>query len=218
MTDTARTGTLFSKVAMLLTGSMVLSGVGTLIGMPMASLGFMIVTMIAFLGLSIAVAIAAKTASPPVAVGLLGVFSFVAGLFIGPTIGMYVQQIGAGTVALAYLGTGGIMAICGLVASVSGINFRKMEGFLLIGLFGMIIVGLIACFTGMTVAFDFVYSLIGVALFTGFFLVDFYRLATSNDDSWGEAVSITAQLFLDFLNMLLYVLRLLAILTGKKDD
>lgn len=213
-----RSNALFAKVSMLLTGSMLLSGVGTLIGMSMTSMAFFIITLILFLGSAIAVAVAAKKAPPPVAVALLGGFAFVAGLFTGPAIGMYVAQLGAGTVALTYLGTGGIMAVCGLIATFSGYNFGRWERFLMFALFGMIIVGLITLFTGMSFAFELFYCLIGIALFTGYFLVDFYRLAQSEDDSWGEAVSITVQLFLDFLNMLLYLLRLLALLSGKRDN
>lgn len=216
--ENAQTSTLFAKVALLLTGTMIASGAGTLIGMPMASTGFFIFSLVAFLGLTIAVAVAAKKASPPVAISLLAAFSFAAGLFIGPAIGMYVAQLGAQTVALAYLGTAGIMAVCGVIATVSGINFGKMERYLMLGLFGLIIVGLIGLFTGMSFAVDLLYCLAGIGIFTGYFLVDFYRLANSNENSWGEAVSVTVQIFLDFLNVLLYILRLAALLAGKSDD
>lgn len=208
---------LFAKSSLLFAGAMLISGIGTLIGMPMGgSLIYLIVTMIAFLGLAIIVPLNAKTAPAPVILGLFALFSFVAGLFIGPCIGMYVQALGAATVGMAYLGTGGIMCVCGLIATLSSINFRRMEGYLTLGLFAMIIVGLIACFTGMTTGINLVYSSIGVVLFTGFYLVDFQRLAQSKDNSWGEAVSVTGLLFMDFLNMLLYVLRILFILLKKK--
>lgn len=210
---------LFSKVSLLFAGSMLLNGFGTLLGMPMAtSVTYAIVTAIAFIVMSIVVAVAAKTAPAPAAVFLLGVFSFVSGLFLGPTIGMYVQQLGAGTVALAYLGTGGIMVVCGIVATFSGINFKPLEGILMLGLFGMIVVGLITCFTGMTVAFDLTYSIIGVVLFSAFFLVDFYRLAENKVGNWNDAVELTVQLFLDYLNVLLYALRIIAIFANKSDD
>ncbi|MBY0359555.1 MAG: Bax inhibitor-1 family protein [Candidatus Obscuribacterales bacterium] len=216
--ENTRTSTLFAKVSLLLTGSMLASGAGTFIGMSMSGIGFFIFSLIAFFGLAIAVAVAAKTAPPTVAVGLLGAFSFAAGLFIGPAISMYVAQLGAQTVGLAYLGTGGIMAVCGVIATLSGINFGKMERYLMLGLFGLIIVGLIGLFTGMSFGVNVLYSLAGMAIFTGYFLVDFYRLANSSDNSWGEAVSITTQIFMDFLNVLLYLLRFLALFAGKSDD
>ena len=210
--------TKFAKVAVLLTGSMLVAGVGTLLGAPIHTLSGIIITALLMLGSAIAVGVFARSAPAPVAVALLGALTFFTGLCIGPAIAMYVQVLGGNVVLATFFGTAGIMALCGLIATFSGINFAPLERFLMIGLFGLILVGLIVMFTGMSFAFNLVYCLAGIAIFVGFFLVDFFRLATSADDTWGGAVEITAQLFLDFANLFLRLLELIALLSGKKNN
>ena len=69
----------------------------------------------------------------------------------------------------------------------------------------------------MSTGINIAYCLIGIAVFVGFFLIDFFRLATE-EDTWESAISVTMNLYLDYINVLFFVLRLLGIeLGGKKD-
>lgn len=156
-------------------------------------------------------ALAASTAA---GVAALTGWTFISGLFLGPCIHTYVHILGWQTVFLTYLGTGGVMAACGAIASFSGINFGKLGNFLTIALLALIAVGIFVPFSA---GVNIVYSLIGMAVFTLFFLFDFFRLS-EEEDTWEAAVLLTMKLYLDYINFLLYALRLIATLSGGSSN
>jgi FtsH-binding integral membrane protein len=212
---TLSTTGLFTKVAMLLTASMGVGAVGSYLGAGITSLAAVIALAVAFIGGAIAIMFV-KDKDPAIAVPFTLGWVFISGLFIGPALNQYVKILGPMTVFGAYLGTSGVMAACGAVALLTKVNFGKMQRFLMFALFGLIIVGIVGIFVQMSTAMNTIYCLGGMAIFTGFFLVDFARLRdNADDDSWGAAIEITVNLYLDFVNFLLFLLRLLA--GGKKS-
>jgi FtsH-binding integral membrane protein len=56
-----------------------------------------------------------------------------------------------------------------------------------------------------------------MAVFTLFFLFDFFRLS-EEEDTWEAAVLLTMKLYLDYINFLLYALRLIATLSGGSSN
>lgn len=132
------------------------------------------------------------------------------GMTTGVAVNHYVAILGMNTVIGAFLGTMGAMALCGVIATFSGINFKPLQKFLFIALLGLIVVGIVGWFMNFGPAINLLYSGIGMAVFTGFFLVDFYRLAKSEDNSWGEAIGMTLSIYLDFINFFLFLLRFLS--------
>ena len=85
----------------------------------------------------------------------------------------------------------------------------------MVALLGMIVVGIFSIFIPMSHTVNIVYCIIGMIVFAGFFIVDFFRLANS-ENTWEAAIELTMNLFLDFLNFLLYALRLIEALSGNK--
>jgi len=136
-------------------------------------------------------------------------WTFVSGLLLGPAIAMYVERLGWQTVCLAYVGTGGVMAVCGAIGALSGINFSFLGGILFLALFGLVIFGVIGIFVRMSRQVNIVHSLIGMVVFAGYFIFDFWRLSVS-ENSWEAAIRLTMSLYLDFINFLLYLLQFLA--------
>jgi FtsH-binding integral membrane protein len=211
---------LFTKVAMLLTGSMAVGALGSFLGAGITSLGAIIVLALLFIGGAIAVKLL-ENQDVVIAIPALFIWVFISGLFIGPTLHLYNQLLGWQTVFLAYLGTAGVMAVCGAFGALSGRNFTNMGRFLTIGLFGLIIVGVIACFVSLGSVGIMIYSVIGMLIFAGFFIFDFFRLsqsAKSNDHSWGNAIDLTIDLYLDFINFFLYLLQFIAAAKGDKSS
>jgi FtsH-binding integral membrane protein len=203
---------LFSKVAMLLSGTFVISAVGTYMGQGITSMGAVIALGILFLIGAFAVPFAAK-ASTGAGIAALSVWTFISGLFLGPCIHQYVHQLGWQTVFLAYLGTGAVMAACGAIGALSGINFSRMGRFLMFALLGLIAAGLISIFIPMSQTVNIVYALIGMAVFALFFIFDFFRLS-KEENTWEAAIDLTMQLYLDYINFLLYLLQFLAAIFG----
>ena len=115
----------------------------------------------------------------------------------------------------AYLGTGGVMATCGAIGIFSGFNFSSLGRWLMFALLGLIVVGIVGIFVPFSQGVNIVYSLIGMAVFAGFFLFDFFR-AKDAPNTWESAIMVTMQSYLNFINSLLYLLRFLEAVFGKR--
>jgi len=224
-TNTSVTGTLFTKVSTLLTGSMAAAALGAFMGAGINSLAGIIVLAILFIGGSIGVMFAGAAAkngslSNPVAIGLMIAWNVVTELFLGPTLNMYVQVLGGSTVFLAFLGTAGVMAVCAAIGMFSGVNFSSLGKFLFWALLALIIVGIVNIFVAFSTGVELLYCGLGMLVFAGFFIVDFFRLKeqAGSDDSWGGAIMLTMGIFLDFVNFFLYLLRFIAAASGKSGS
>lgn len=119
--------TIFVKVALLLAMSMLCGGAGAWCGRAIKSVGAIIGLGIVFLVGVFGVFLAAH-ASPVIGIAALAGWTFVSGLFIGPAIAAYSEELGWQTVAGCFLGTAGVMAVCGMIGLFSGINFGLMGG------------------------------------------------------------------------------------------
>ena len=104
--------TLLTKVALLLACCMMIGAGGTYFGRNVRSLGAFIGLAILFIAGTIGVYFAAAV-SPAVGVGVLFLWTFISGLFIGPAVQSYAERLGWQTVCLAYAGTSGVMAVTG---------------------------------------------------------------------------------------------------------
>lgn len=144
----------------------------------------------------------------PLAVAGLAVWNSFFGVTVGWGLHSYVVSIGANTVIACILASAFAMAVVGAIGALSGIDFRGMERFLLLGLFGLILVAIAQFFLHMAAGVNIFIAVAGLVIFTGFFLVDFCRLARSGDNSWGEAADITINIVLDYVNFTFYLLRL----------
>jgi FtsH-binding integral membrane protein len=195
---------IYGKIALLLTMSMALGGFGCWLGQKMKSILAFIVLTVLFIGGAIAVP---HFAAASVAAGIvtLAVWTFISGLYLGPAIHIYAEEIGWKTVALAFFGTAGVMALCGLFATFSGINFSGLGSILGLALFGLIIAGIIRLFTKWGREADLLYSGLGMLIFSGYFIYDFFTLKNTAN-TWPKAIELTMKFYLDFVNFLLHLL------------
>lgn len=205
---------LFSKVSLLLSGSFIISSIGTYAGAGITSTAAMVVLLILFLAGAFVVPLAVR-ASATAGVTALIVWTFISGLFLGPAINFYAANLGWETVFLAYLGTAGVMALCGAVGVFSGFNFSGLGRWLFFALLALIVVGIVAIFVPFSHTVNIVWSLIGMGVFALFFIFDFFR-AKDAPNTWESAVFVTMSLYLDYVNFLLYALKLLAELARKR--
>lgn len=204
---------LFAKVAVLLSMSMGLGALGAWMGRGIKSFGAFITLAIVFVLGAIGVHFAAAV-SPVVGISALAAWTLVSGLFIGPAIQMYAEELGWQTVAGAFGGTAGVMAVCGSIGLLSGADFSSMGFYLGFALFGLIIVGVIGMFWRMSREMNIGMALVGMAVFAGYFIFDFWRLGQS-ENTWEKAIGLTINIYLDFLNFFLRLLELLALLNNK---
>ncbi len=199
---------LASKTFVLLTLSTAMSALGAWVGFgltaqPVLMFGCLIAQ---FVGLFVLRSVREKTG---LAITVLAGWMVLSGITTGVVVNSYVADLGMNTVIGGFLGTVAVMAICGVIASVSGINFKPLEKGMSIALLALIVVGIASWFMQFSPAINMLYSGIGMVVFAGFFLIDFYRLAKSQSDSWPDAIFVTVNIYLDFINFFFFLLRFL---------
>jgi FtsH-binding integral membrane protein len=205
--------TLFTKVAAIVAGCMLMGGIGTYFGRRIQSLLALIGLMVVFVLGTFGVIVAAK-AAPIVGLTVLALWTFVSGLVMGPAVQMYAERLGWQTVCLTYVGSAGMMALCGAVGMLSGIDFSGLGTFLFFGLLGLIVVGVIGIFVAMSRTVNIIWGFMGMVIFAGYFLFDFFRI-TRAENTMENAILISMNIYLDFINFFLYALQFIDAVSGK---
>ena len=113
-------------------------------------------------------------------------------------------------------GTFGVMAIAGYTTSI---DLTRLGSLLFMGLIGIILASIVNWFIGSS-TMDLIISIIGVLVFTGLIAYDTQRIkmigmSIDNESSTASKLAILAatSLYLDFINLFLFLLRLL----GRRD-
>ena len=92
-------------------------------------------------------------------------------------------------------------------------DFGIMQGFLLISLLILIIMGFLNNIIFKSRLYSIIRAYLGVILFTGYLLYDFNQLEkkmNTGDNSWGTAIDIAVNLYLDIINLFLDILYIMA--------
>lgn len=142
-------------------------------------------------------------------------FTFISGLTLFSILARYTDMLGA----MAVLKAVGVATIAFLVAAIvaarTSFDFSFLGGFLLIGLLAIVGMGVVSMFIGFSTMTGLVYSLLGIAIFIGYVLYDVNRIAhqgvTSDQVPW-----VVLSLYLDFVNLFLFVLRLMGVLQDSR--
>jgi uncharacterized protein len=138
-------------------------------------------------------------------------FTFISGITLWPAIAMYTTLLGPAVVLKAI----GVSAVAFLVAagvaSRTSFDFSFLGGFLFIGLIGILLMGVVSLFIGFSTVTELIYSLLGIAIFIGYVLFDVNRIAHMGV-SQEQVPWVVLSLYLDFINLLLFVLRLFGVL------
>lgn len=137
-------------------------------------------------------------------------FMLVSGSTMYPAIAMYVSELGAETVGKAIGLTVFVFGALAVYAMKSKHDFRFLGGFLFISLFVLIGFGLANIFFPFGSQLDYFVSGFGIFVFVGYVLYDFSRL-THDGFTEDQIPMIVVSIYLDFVNLLLYVLRFLGV-------
>ncbi|SOC42343.1 Bax inhibitor-1 family protein [Ureibacillus acetophenoni] len=112
-----------------------------------------------------------------------------------------------GTKVLAI--TASVTFITALIGLYSGIDFSFLGKFLLIALIILVVINVIRIFINIKGTMRKLITIFGVALFTLYLIFDFNRI-TRADNNWHEAMNIAINIYLDIINLFLYLLDLLS--------
>lgn len=106
--------------------------------------------------------------------------------------------------AMAVFATSGIVFF-------TNIDFSFLQGFLFIALIILILMGIGNAIFFKSRIFSIVKAYFGVMIFTLYLLYDFNQLEKmANDETWGAAVNIAVSIYLDIINLFLYILEILS--------
>ncbi|MDQ0214100.1 FtsH-binding integral membrane protein [Oikeobacillus pervagus] len=142
----------------------------------------------------------------------LYVFTFISGITIYPAIAYYLSSMGANLVLGALGTTVVIFTGLGVYATKTKRDFSFLGGFLMAALLALIVLGIFNFFSPLTSTAMLVYSFIGVLVFSGFVLYDFNMMKKYGVTA--EEVPLMAlNLYLDFINIFLDLLRFFNILS-----
>ena len=138
---------------------------------------------------------------------LLYAFATVSGMTIGPIIAAYVAA-GLGTVVLEAAGITAAMTVgLSAYALTTKRDLSGLQPYLFMALLGLIVASLVNIFVGGTVMYT-ILSWGGAMLFSVLLIFDVNR-ARYAADTMGNAVVLTLGIYLDIVNLFLFVLRIL---------
>jgi hypothetical protein len=151
------------------------------------------------------------------ATAALGLF-FIYAASVGLTVGVIVAAFSAPSVATAFLSASTMFGAAALYGAVTKRSLASMRGYLTMGLVGLIVAMVLNIFLN-SGPLGFIISIAGVIIFTVLTAYDVQRIA-SGDLAAGlgsmekAAVIGALSLYLDFINLFLFMLRLFG---GNRD-
>ena len=144
-----------------------------------------------------------------VALGLFFVYAAINGLTLGLIVTLYTQA----SVAAAFVSAAGMFGVAAAYGAVTHRSLATVGGYLRMALFGLVIAMLVNLFLGSS-AISYVISIVGVLIFVGLTAWDTQRisrgdLAVATGSMEKGAVMGALVLYLDFINLFLFLLRLM---------
>jgi FtsH-binding integral membrane protein len=134
-------------------------------------------------------------------------FTFVEGIFIAPFLYL-MQQQAPGAVGQAGILTFSAFGALSLYALTSRRDFSAWGSFLMVGLVVLIVASIINAFVASVGAYLWL-SAIGVLIFSGLLVFDTWRFIRSGRFGQEDYVFAAVQIYLDLLNMFMFILSLL---------
>lgn len=175
--------------------------------------GFVYVLFFAELGLVFALSMAINKLSPLVASLLFYAYALINGITLTPIFLAYTMS----SIALTFFVTAGVFLAMSIYGYTTKSDLTKFGTYLIMGLIGLIICTIINIFWANSVM-DWIISFAGVAIFIGLTAWDTQKIKNMAQQTDEANVSKLAtwgalSLYLDFINLFLYLLRIL----GSRD-
>jgi FtsH-binding integral membrane protein len=166
------------------------------------------IMLIAQIALVVAISWGINRINATVALGLF----FVYAASLGVTIGLIVQAYTGESVVTAFLSASAMFGAAAIYGAVTKRSLAGIGGYLFMGLIGIIVASVLNIFLG-NETLSWVIAVIGVVIFTALTAYDVQRIQSGDiaarTGSMEKAAVIGAlELYLDFINLFLFMLRL----------
>jgi FtsH-binding integral membrane protein len=136
------------------------------------------------------------------------IFAFVEGVYIAPF--LYIAERSApGVISQAGALTFAAFGVLTLYALLSKRDFSAWGSFLIVGLFVLIAASILNMFVGSAGASLWI-SAVGVMIFAGLLVFDTWRIVRSGAYTQDDYVLATVAIYLDLLNMFMFIVSLLS--------
>jgi FtsH-binding integral membrane protein len=160
------------------------------------------------LAIVVGISAAIQRINAVVALGLF--FAYAASL--GLTVGLVVQAYTQGSVAVAFLSASAMFGAAAVYGATTKRSLASIGGILFMGLIGLIVASVLNLFLHSTQV-SWIISLVGVVLFTALTAYDVQRIQTGDIAAATGSVEKGAvigalRLYLDFINLFFFLLRL----------
>ncbi len=149
--------------------------------------------------------------------GFVLAFTFISGMTMTPVLFAYTQMLGVRIVQEAFLITAATFGVTSFVASRKSLDFSWLGQFLFAGILVLVGLSLVSIFVPFSTGFSFGYTYLGIAVFVGYMLFDVNRL-TRHGVSAEQVPLVVLQLYLDFVNLFLFILRLFGLNARSSRD
>jgi uncharacterized protein len=170
----------------------------------------LIIALIAELGMVMGLSLAFNRISA----GMATLLFFAYAALNGFTLSVVLLTFNLGTVVSAFASTAVLFGVMSLVGYTTKVDLTKMGTYLMMGVIGLIIAMVVNMFLS-NGPLDTIISVIGVLIFTGLTAYDTQRIRRMAAQSSAEGDAATKlsimgalKLYLDFINMFLFMLRL----------
>jgi FtsH-binding integral membrane protein len=170
----------------------------------------LLVAIVAELGLVIGISFGFNRISALTATGLFLVYAALTGF----TLSLVLLAFTSTSVFSALVATAALFGAMSIVGYTTHVDLSKFGTFLMMGLIGLLIAMIVSIFIH-SGPLDLIINVVGVLLFTGLTAYDTQRIGqmAAQMDAHGEAGAKLAvfgalKLYLDFINMFLFILRL----------
>jgi len=151
----------------------------------------------------------------PVNLILTFAFATLVGFMVGAILEAYLAA-GLGNLVLAAAGaTGAVSTIAGFVGYTTKRNLTRLGPALFIALLALIVAIVIGFFVHLA-ALQMLISAAGAVIFTLFLIVDLNRVARTEAASQGTVIMLAVSVYLDILNLFLFLLSLLGMTSGSR--
>lgn len=150
----------------------------------------------------------------PALIGLFVAYSIINGISFSFIFLIY----NIGSIVNVFLSTTALFAVMAVAGYTTKTDLTKLGSLLMIGVIGIVIASLINMFMH-SAGFDYLISILGVIIFTGLTAYDVQKIKNMGYEANGTdtaklGIMGALTLYLDFINLFLFLLRLFG---GKKD-
>lgn len=143
-------------------------------------------------------------------------FTFISGITTYPIVAHYLSIIGANAVLMAFGTTTVVFAGLAVYATTTKRDLSFLGGMLFAALLALIAISIFNIFWPLSSTGMLAFSFVGVLVFSGYVLFDFNRMKHYGVSA--EEVPLMAlNLYLDFINLFINILRIFGILGSSND-